>query len=233
MIPDASINNICRKTLERFSFFKRIRSYFNTYISLNSGLVYLQRADLRELPPLWEISPLFLKEMSINDESQVNEWLRIINQSFSRTWNREEYVKNIINHEIYEILYTYLLMDGEKYIGVVSEAIFKRNKQVGVTHYIGLDKYYLGRGLGKYLILYTLHKMREHNLKSCEAETTLDHKRSIFIHFDLGFSPKTKLNHWNTMDRTYTLKKIINNYRLKRFYYKWKRKKSQKILSNK
>jgi len=225
------MNKMRREILERLPFLRSIRSYFNSYTFLNSGLVYFRRADFRDLPTLQEISPLYLKEMSTNDESQVNEWLNIINQSFSRSWEKEDYIKSIINHEIYDIPHTYFLTDDEKYIGVVSEAVFKKNKQVGVTHYLGLDKDYLGRGLGKYLILYTLHKMREHNLKSCEGESTLDYKKSIFIHFDLGFRPKTKLDSWNTANHAPTLIRAIINYRFSRLYEEWEKRKAHKITT--
>jgi len=209
--------------LERLLFLRGIRRQLNLYTSLNSGLVYFQRTDFRDLLPLQNIAPLYLKEMSTNDESQINEWLHIINQSFSRDWGKKDYIENIINHKIYNILHVYFLMDGEKYIGVVSEAVFKKNNQVGVTHYLGLDKDYFGRGLGKYLILYILHKMKEHNLKSCEGESTLDHEKSLFIHFNLGFYPKTKLDYWNTPNHAPALMRVIINYMFKRLYKRKRR----------
>lgn len=225
MIPEGFAASLRREILERVPFLRSVVGYFDSYASLNSGLVYFRRIDLRDLLPLQDISPLYLKEMSTNDQSQVNEWLNIINQSFSRSWDKKDYIESIINHEIYDILHTYFLMDHERYIGVVSEAVFKKNKQVGVTHYLALDKDYLGRGLGKYLILYTLHKMKEHNLKSCEGESTLDHRKSLFIHFDLGFRPKAKLDYWNTANRVPLPMRATINYKLRRLYEEWEGRK--------
>ena len=223
MIQKGFMTNLWREIFERFPFLRRFRKYCSLYTSLSSIPVYFRRIDLRDLKQLQDISPLYIKEMSINDESQVNEWLSIIDQSFSRNWEKKDYKKCIIKHEIYDVPHTYFLMDGEKYIGVVSEAVFKKNIQVGVTHYLGLDKDYLGRGLGKYLILYVLHKMKEHNLKSCEGESTLKYTVSLFIHFDLGFRPKIKLDYWNTPNNAPAVMRAITNYKFRRLYEKWKR----------
>ena len=125
------------------------------------------------------------------------------------------------------MIHTYFLMDDHKYIGVVSEAVFRGNKQVGVTHYLGLDKDYLGIGLGKYLILYTLHKLREHNLTSCEGESILQHKKSLFIHFDFGFLPKMSRDYWNTPDRAPALMRAITNLKFKQAYREWQRSRVQ------
>ena len=231
MIQEDFMTKLRREVLERFPFFRSVRGYFRSYTSLNSGLIYFQRIDFSNLQPLKEVSPLYLKEMSTNDETQVKEWLNVIKQSFSRNWEEKDYVNSIINHKIYDVLHTYFLMDDEKYIGVVSEAVFKKNKQVGVTHYLGLHKDYLGRGLGKYLILYTLHKMKEHDFKICEGESTLEHKESLFIHFDFGFRPKTELDYWNTQNHAPALIRAITDYQFIRLYKKWKKNTSSYKIS--
>lgn len=208
------------------TFLKRIKRYFKLRISLNSGLVDLQRKDFSNLHPLKDISPLYIKEMSINDENQIKEWLNIINQSFLRNWGKKDFENHIRNHGVYNVPHTYFLMDNQKYIGVVSEAVFKKNKQIGATHYLGLHKGYLGRGLGKYLILYTLYKMKEHGMKSCEVESTLEHKESLFIHFYFGFSPKTKTDYWNTPNHASGMIRHIINYKVMRIYKEWANKKA-------
>ena len=227
MIPRCFMTSLRREILERAPFLRSVKRYFKSYTSLNSGLVYFRRTDFRDLPPLKDISSLYVKEMSTKDESQIDAWLTIINQSFSRSWDEKDYVRSIINHEIYDVAHTYFLMDDEKYIGVVSEAMFKKNKQVGATHYLGIDKDYLGCGLGKYLILYTLYKMKEHNLESCEGESTLEHKESVFIHFDYGFRQKTKIDYWNTPNHAPALMQAIINKKFSSIYKEWKRSKSR------
>ena len=223
MISGNTIVKLCRRLLRRISVLRSVWRYLELCISFDSIQVRFRRTDLDDLPPLWDISPLYVREMSMNDEFQIGQWLDIINQAFSRNWEERDYAESITNHKIYDVIHTYFLMDGQKYIGVVSEAIFRGNKQVGVTHYLGLDKDYLGLGLGKYLILYTLHKLREHNLASCEGESNLQHKKSLFIHFDFGFQPETKLDYWNTPGRTPALTRAVTNLRFKRVYREWQR----------
>jgi len=227
MNPNCFMTNLRLEILERFPFLRSVKRYLSSYTSLNSSPVYFRRTDFKDLPPLRDISPLNVKEMSKDNESQVNEWLNIINQSFSRSWGEKDYVNSIINHEIYDVHHTYFLMDYEKHIGVVSEAVFKKNKQVGVTHYLGIDKNYIGYGLGKYLILYTLHKMKVHNLKSCEGESTLEHRKSLFIHFDFGFRPKTRLDYWNTPNHAPALMQTMINHKFSSVCKEWERRRAR------
>jgi GNAT superfamily N-acetyltransferase len=189
-----------------------------SFLSSNSVPVYFRRPHLCNLPPLWDISPLYVEEMSTGDDTQIEAWLSIINRAFSRNWGRQHFLTSIVSHPVYDVAHTYFLMDDQHYVGVVSEAAFKANRGVGVTHYLGLDTAHLGRGLGKYLILYTLHKMKQHNLVSCEGESTLEHRKSLSIHFDLGFHPKTKPDHWNTPSGSATWMRAIANARLRGMY---------------
>ena len=162
----------------------------------NKGQVYIQNTDLSRLPALPDIMPLSMKEMATDSEQDREAWLQIIGESFSRSLNPADFIKAITDHNEYLVEHTYFLMrDGER-IGVVSWGIFRKNKKMGVTHYLGIRKSCLGRGLGKYLILYALHKMRDAGITLCECESNLEHLRSLLIHFDFGFQPK-KRDDWN------------------------------------
>ncbi len=219
------VTNLYRVILKKFPLLRNVIRFFIPYTSLNSSLVYFRRANFTNMPQLHDVSPLYVKEISTNDEFQINDWLKIINQSFLRRWQKKDFVKNIKNHVVYDVHHTYFLMDSKRCVGVVSEAVFKKNQQVGVTHYLGLDKNYLGCGFGKYLILFTLHKMKEHGLKSCEGESTFNYVKSLFIHFDLGFCPKYRLDYWNTANHAPILLRPIISYKLSRLYKKWQKRK--------
>jgi len=208
-------------------FLRRVKRFLRQNISVHSAKVYFRKSNLNGLPPLPDISPLFVKEMSLDNELHIREWLNIMNQAFPGHWQKQNYVDSITNHKFYDVLHTYFLMDGEKYVGVVSEAVFRRNPEVGVTHYLGLDTNYSGRGLGKYLILYVLHKMKSRvDINSCEGETTLNYRISLFIHFDFGFCPKMKADYWNTPNTASILMKALANYKLN-FLYKKRLQKRQ------
>ena len=167
----------------------------------NSGQVYFQNADLSSLPALPDIGPFSMEEMATGNGQDIEAWREIIGESFSQSLSHADFVKAIIDHPTYLILHTYFLMRGGKRVGVVSWGIFRRNKKMGVTHYLGIKKSCLGRGLGRYLILYILHKMREEGITSCEGESTLEHEQSLSIHFDFGFQPKQR-DDWNVPDIT-------------------------------
>lgn len=215
------MNLINRESLlKRFPFLRALKKYYIFYTSPYLCPIYFHRDGFMDLPSLPDISPLSIKKMLSDNESEINEWLIIMNQSFSRTWGKADYNKNIINHNVYDVLNTYFLMDENKYVGAVSEGVFKLNNEMGVTHYLGLDRKYLGRGLGKYLILYTLHMMKEHGLKGCEGESSLKHMESLNIHFDFGFKPKLELDYWNTPNKYPLIIKNRINVRFKSLYYK-------------
>ncbi len=209
---------------KKFAFLRKIKKYFSLYTSLNSGLILFQRKDLEGLQPLRDISPLYFKKMSISDESQLGAWTNVLNKAFSRNWSIEDSLKAITHNKVYDVLNTYFLMDEDTPIGIISEAVFRKNRQIGLTHYAGLDERYRNRGLGKQLLLYALHKMREHNLKSCEGESYLDFRKSLYIHFDLGFYPKNKMDYWNKEDNLPVLMRQLISYNFNRLYEKWKLK---------
>ncbi len=199
----------------------KIKRRLRSWTQLNLGQVYFQLDGMNNLLPLRNISPLYIVEMQPNQPSHVESWLNIVNQAFSREWIQKQFDEAILNHPYYDVTHTYLLMDEQKCIGVVSEAVFAQNKQIGVTHYLGLDQKYLGKGLGKYLILYTLHQMHRHGLSRCEGESTLRHSESLLIHFSLGFSPKPKPDYWNTPNRVSPLTKLVTNAKYQQFYDQW------------
>ena len=63
------IGNIFRRAVHRF----------------NSAMVYTQ-TDLRKIPPLKDIFPLYIREMDMNSEADISQWLEIHNHAFDRNW---------------------------------------------------------------------------------------------------------------------------------------------------
>jgi len=196
----------------------------------DNGQVYIQNTDLSNLPALPDIGPLSMKEMTTADGRDIEAWLQIIRESFSRSLNHADFVKAIIDHPKYFVTHTYFLMrDGER-IGVVSWGTFRANRQMGVTHYLGIKKSCLGRGLGRYLILYVLHKMREEGIMSCECESILDHEQSLLIHFDFGFQPKMR-DDWNVEDVTPWPFNILARRRFRALYGRRQRQRGSSAKS--
>ena len=179
------------------------------FYRFNSVLVCTQ-ADLNNLPPFnKDIAPLHLKEMDMEDESEIREWLKIHNDAFGRAWGFKEYQAFMLNHPYLIVTHTYFMMDESTPMGAGSVGVFKKNKEIGVGHYLGIRKNFQGRGLGKYMVLYRYHKLHEHGIRICESETTLRHKKSLLIHFDCGSRPKFRPDYWNTPDGASALLRVI------------------------
>lgn len=155
---------------------------------------------LDDLPPLWDITPFTVREMDMTWTVHQDVWHTIIHASFPAKeggW-KPTFIGGVYDHPVYDITHTYFLMDGEKYIGVCSEGVFRLNHSMGVPHYIGIDPAYQGQKLGKWLLLYVLHQLKAHGLAVCEGESTMEHQTALTIHFALGMRPKYVKDVWNS-----------------------------------
>lgn len=189
---------------------------------LNSVRVCLQY-DLERLPPLVDITPLYLREMNMRDEAEVTIWLDIHNDAFGRAWGPAEYESAILRHPMFLVTHTYFVIDGRGPIGAGSMGINRKNEEIGIGHYLQVRGGAQGLGVGKYLALYRLHRLKELGLRRCEIVTTLRHRRSLFIHFDCGAKPKLRLDYWNDLGQPSALARRIVHYRLNGLYREWMR----------
>lgn len=80
--------------------------------------------------------------------------------------------------------------------------------------------------MGKYLVLYRIHRLKELGLRKCESVTTLRHRKSLFIQFDCGAKPKLRLDYWNDLGQAPPLARRIAHYRLEGLYREWMRVRS-------
>ena len=138
--------------------------------------------------------------------------------SFERDIDEKTFKNSITEHKYYDVLHTYFMVDNNLPVAIVSTARFKKNNQIGITHYLGINIKYYGKGLGKYMILYALHKLREEGYKIVEGESLLKYKKSLGIHFDFGFKPKEKIEYWNTPSNVNLISKIITRKKFNRLF---------------
>ena len=71
----------------KIDFLRKFKNALSQYTSIrywDSSPLYFSRKDLNNLMPLPNISPLYIKEMNMDDKRHIKEWLNIINQSFNR-----------------------------------------------------------------------------------------------------------------------------------------------------
>jgi len=184
---------------------------------VSAACVYFRRENLAQLPELPDIEPFRIANMDLNSESHTQAWLRLVNRAFFRQWSTEDFISSISYHPNYRVLETYFLVLGSELVGTCSIGVFRMNPTVGVTHYLALQNEFRGQGLGKYLLLYGLHRLRKYDVCACEGESTLAHKESLFIHFGLGFRPK-RSQPWNTQTLTVWLSRRVAWRRFVRLY---------------
>lgn len=207
-------------------FLSLTKKVINSFRINNNSLICLQCDDLSKLPELPVIN-YSIRTMNINSQNDIDFWLEIMRFSFQRPGlGVKDYKDSIQQHPYYSVMETFFLVDNEKPIAIVSAAYFQKNKKMGVTHYLGISKEFKGQKLGKYMILYALHFLKEKGFRQCEAETYLNYKESLGIHFDFGFIPKTKFENWNTVDNSNLVSKILTNRALSKFYKNFKRNKN-------
>ena len=191
--------------------------------SFNNALVLLQcsRDDLApaRLDDLGDIRP-----MNMLDEHDVRTWLDIHNDAYGRSWDRAHYQAWILDHPHLDVLQTYLVYQDGPAVGAGSTAVFRRNRVIGVGHSVGIRKAYQGRGLGRRLMLFRYHTLREYGVASFEMETTIGRRASIWAHFNCGFKPKPRFDDWNTHDQAAPWLRALTRVRLERLYEHWRRR---------
>ncbi len=169
-----------------------------------------------------DISPLTVEEMDMRDEAQIKSWLEIHNDAYERNWKRMKYEKKILNHNLIRVLKTYFVMDGTKPVAAASTGVWRKNTKIGLWHYVAVRKEYQNRGLGKYLFLYTAHKLKDMGVEIIDSQTNLSHPKAMLIHFDLGYVIKNRPDPWNTPDFFPSIIRRIVDYRLRKLYMQWK-----------
>ena len=190
---------------------------------LDNALVALQcRAeDLApaRLEDLGDIRP-----MDMRDDADVRTWLAIHNDAYGRAWDRARYEANILHHPHLDVSDTYLIFHEGEPVGAGSVAVFRRNRDIGVGHYVGIRRAYQGRGFGRRLVLFRHHTLRERGVAVHEMETTINRRASLWMHFGCGFRPKRRFDDWNTPDRAPFWLRALTQARLERQYRLWKRR---------
>jgi len=157
----------------------------------------------------------------MRDEADVTTWLEIHNDAFGRTWGPAEYESAILHHPMFLVTHTYFVIDGTGPIGTASIGVNRKNVEIGIGHYLQVRRRAQGLGVGKYLVLYRLHRLKDLGLRRCEIVTTLGYRKSLFIQFDCGAKPKLQLDYWNDLGQSSALARRIVHYRLEGLYRTW------------
>lgn len=196
-------------------------SHLNYLFNYSKTVVYVQ-IDLSRLPKLPDISPLKVRELSLDDENDLKTWADIINIAYEEEQYDAALAKDkLTNHEFLKVKKVFLVFDGTKCIGTVSAAVFKSNPNIASGCRFAVHPDYRSKGLGKYLYLLILHVLNNDGYKYFESTMAIKRETSFIIKFKLGFYPQFNRRYVQyKKQKRFFLIRLAANYRL---YVLWRR----------
>ncbi len=199
-----------------------IQQHIRYLSNYNRVSVYVQ-ANLEHLPPLKDISPLYVREMKMNDENDLQKWVDIINDAYSEfdeeTIDVEKSVNYLKDHQFMNVDAVYFIIDGNEPVGSITCGTYKSNDKIACCSRIAIKSNYKGRGLGKYIICYGYTKLRDRGINYGQSIIMVKRIKSILIHFDCGFIPqfKKKYKVFNNQKR-FIFVKVFTLMKVKKLY---------------
>jgi GNAT superfamily N-acetyltransferase len=191
--------------------------------ALDRALVCTRAEALSKLPELRPRPGFRFREMDMHDEADISTWLRVHNDAFAHDWGPAEFQGAILGHPHFDVQRTFFVLDGDVALGAASIGVFRRNRDVGVGHYLGVSRRAQGLGLGRDLVVYRYRELRDAGITQCESHTHIGLVRSLRIHFECGFVPKLRFDHWNTPNTATPPVRALTNVRLRVLHRRWRR----------
>ncbi|HXY92125.1 MAG TPA: GNAT family N-acetyltransferase [Acidimicrobiia bacterium] len=179
------------------------------------------RSDLSGLLPVEIPSGATIREMNMGDAADVRRWLDVHNAAYQHQWTETEYRNVILEHRHIRVSRTFLLDVDGQIVGTASIGRFRRNENVGVGHYLGVVPSEQSHGLGRVLVAYRYHALRDEGVTECESQTQIKRVSSLRLHFAFGFVPKWHLDEWNNPDTWSAPVRAITNVRLYALHRRW------------
>ncbi len=219
------INDIVQ--IRKYGLVSHLKYLFN----YSKAVVYVQ-IDLNRLPKLPDISPLKVRELSLNDENDLNTWADIINIAYEEEQYDAALAKDkLTNHDFLKVKKVFLVFDGTKCIGTVSAAAFKSKPNIASGCRFAVHPDYRGKGLGKYLYLLILHVLKNDGYNYFESIMGIKRETSFIVKFKLGFHPQFNRKYVQHKDqKRFFLVRLAANYRLYVLWRRYKKSINEKYL---
>ncbi|MBE0640353.1 MAG: GNAT family N-acetyltransferase [Bacteroidales bacterium] len=207
-------------------------SHLKYLFSYAKTIVHIQ-IDLNRLQKLPDISPLIVRELSLNDENDLNTWADIIYLAFDEEQYDALLAKDkLTNHDFLKVKKVFLVFDGTKCIGTVSAAVFKSNPNIASGCRFAVHPDYQGKGLGKYLYLLILHVLKDEGYNYFESTMAIKRETSFIVKFKLGFYPQLNRRYVQYKNqKRFFLVRLAANYRLYRLWRQYKKTINEKYLT--
>lgn len=133
------------------------------------------------------------KKIDYYDDSDMETWMSIIHTSYDDCHFTMSSARNFFtDHSYFQDAQTFIFYDiptGEA-LATVSIGLYKNNPQIGGDFRIGVTEKAQGRGLGRLCILYAFSKLATMGVTNGESAIAFKRKKSLFLHYSLGFRPQ-------------------------------------------
>lgn len=155
-------------------------------------VIIKQHFDLDYCPPFLPKKEFIVKEISIKDRSLMEEWCDIINTAFAfkTPYDYESGLKYINNHPYKVIKKIFLIYNNDKPIATISIGHYRANQNVACAARLAVKKNMQGKGLGKYLVLFSIEEMRKLGYKYYEETFNFKRDYSIKLYIKCGGFPQ-------------------------------------------
>lgn len=212
----------------KYSIWQNIK-YRSNY---SKCIVHLQ-ADLELIPLPKDIFPLYVKELDVNNESDLKKWSEIVTDAYGdAVYDISSAKQHIHNHLFLKITNVYFVMDGAEPVATISIGRYKNNPEVGGDARIAVSKNYQGRGLGKFVIAYGYTKLREQGVRLGESIISVPRKQSILLHYQCGFFPQYNKKYFQySVQKRYWFVHYRVNKELKKLYKEYISSLSEKFIN--
>lgn len=181
--------------IRRFGLPAHLRYVFNFNVD---GVVANLQRDLSDLPPLDVAEGLIFRTADLTRAEDRAHWIRLVNDAYpDATEDDRSAERHRSEHAFLSCMEVFFLCRGAHPIATVSTGVFRNAPEVGGDARIAVDRAEQGKGLGRLVILFALHRLREKGLRCAEAVITLKREQSLRLHFRLGFQIQPDRSLWN------------------------------------
>lgn len=135
---------------------------------------------------------LIVRKLDYDNDSDIEIWRSIIHTSYDDCHFTIESARKFLTEHTYMFnTQTFVFQEiGGEAVATVSIGLYKSNPKIGGDFRIGVTKDAQGRGYGRLCILYAFSKLAAMGIKNGESAIGFKRKKSLYLHYSLGFRPQ-------------------------------------------
>lgn len=193
----------------KYGIIQQIKYLFN----YSRTVVHLQ-LDTSILPNITPNSSFFIKEMDIKSNDDLIDWISIVNDGYDDVcYTIEQARVHFDNHLFLDFISVFILYLNNEPVATYGIGRYLSNGMIGGSNRLVVKKKHQGLGIGKYLFLYGLNKLRDSGLRYVEHIVSIPRTESIRLHFRFGFIPQTNKKYFQYKNQR---RSFIINFLVKR-----------------